>query len=222
MDTGSDDGVLSGFLRRHRLTPDAVILTHLHSDHAGGLQSLVEDEIPVRRLYLPAGAENQQIHEDILFLLDTLRAAGTEIHELSRGDRLPLPSGDLTVLWPEAGRVRHNQDANNYSLVFLLDLCGVSFLQTGDITGLYESYSAVPADLMKAPHHGSSASCSPEFLEKVSPLAVLLSCGRLSRHEDYKTRIGDMPLWSTAVHGAVTVRFFDHTFSVHSVLSGGN
>ena len=214
IDTGTDDGVLSGFLRRNRLTPNAVILTHLHVDHAGGLQSILDDEIPVRVLYLPVGAEDQIVHEDILALLDTLRASGTEIRYLSRGDVLPLPSGSLTALWPEKGGTRPGQDANNYSLAALLSLKGTVMLQAGDLSGIYESYSAVPADLLKAAHHGSASSTSEAFLSVVNPQAILLSCGRISRHEGFSERAGSIPVWSTAVHGALTVRFSEDAFTV--------
>ncbi len=218
LDTGSDDGVVSGFLRRNRLTPDAVILTHLHTDHAGGLKSLLEDEIPIRILYLPAGAEDQEIHDDIRALLDHCRTSGTEIRTLARGDTLSLPSGSLTVLWPEAGKTRLHQDANDYSLVFLLSLHGISLLQTGDLEGLYESYAAVPADLLKAAHHGSASSSSAAFLSAVNPQGILLSCRSSSRHEDFAERAGTVPVWSTAASGALTVHFSKGAFTVDSFL----
>ena len=225
LDTGTDDGVVSGYLRRRRIIPDAVILTHLHSDHAGGLQSFVDDGIPVPVLYLPAGAEKQQVDGSILALLDTLRAAGTETRELARGDVLPLPSGSITVFWPERNGTRPGQDANNYSLVSLLSVQGVTLLQTGDLTGAYEGYSAVQADLLKAAHHGSPSSTSPEFLSAVNPQAVLLSCGRPSRAERFSERAGAVPVWSTAVCGAVSVFFSEGSFTVTPFLpesvSGG-
>ena len=226
LDCGLNDGIVSGFLRRRRLTPDAVILTHLHTDHAAGQQSLLDDEIPVPLLYLPAGAENQLVDEDILLLLDRLRASGTEFRELSRGDVLPLPSGSMTVLWPEKEGIRPRQDANSYSLVSLFSLRGVTFLQTGDVTGVYEGYSAARADLLKASHHGSPFSTSREYLSAVDPEAILLSCGKLSRAESFSARAGDIPVWSTAESGALTVRFSDGVFTVIPFLSepgsGGN
>ena len=219
LDTGMDDGIVSGFLRRNRLSPDAVILTHLHTDHAAGLQSLLDDEIPVPVLYLPAGAEDQLVDEEILALLDVFRVSGTEILELSRGDVLALPSGSMTVLWPEAGKTRPRQDANHYSLASLLDLQDVSMLQTGDLTGVYEGYASVPADLLKAAHHGSYSSTSPEFLSVVDPEVILLSCENLSRVEGFSERAGDIPVWSTAACGALTVSFSDGAFTVTPFLS---
>ena len=208
IDTGTDDGILSTFLRRRRLTPDAVVLTHLHSDHAGGLRSMLDDEIPVPLLLLPAGAEEQLVHEDITALLAQLRASGTEIRYLGKGDELSLPSGSLSVLWPENGKTRPGQDANRYSLVSLITLKGVTLLQSGDISGEYEMYSAVPADLLKAPHHGSSSSSSEAYLDAVDPQAVLLSCKSESRHLSYAERLSpDTVLWSTARSGALTLRF---------------
>ena len=101
----------------------------------------------------------------------------------------------------------------------LLSLKGVSLLQTGDLSGSYESYAAVPADLLKAAHHGSPFSTSEAFLSAVDPQAVLLSCGRIARHESFSERACSVPVWSTAVHGALTVRFTEQAFTVVPYLS---
>ena len=225
IDTGTDDGQISGYLRSHRLTPDLVILTHLHSDHAGGLKALARDRIPVRTLCLPVGAESQQIDDGILDLLNQYRDAGTEIRYLSRGDVIPLPSGTLTVLWPEDGRVRSGQEANHYSLVSRLTLKGTSMLLTGDLSGAYEMYAAAPAGILKASHHGSASSTSPEFLSAVSPDVILLSCKADARTEAFMDRTGFPDVWSTSDCGAVTVRFEEGGYTVvpylSPVVSGG-
>ena len=221
LDTGYADGTVSAFLKRRRLTPDAVILTHLHTDHAAGLQSLLAEGIPVSVVYLPEGAEKAEIHEDMAAMLAQLREAGVEIRTLSRGDRIPLPSGSLSVLWPESGRVRPGQDANHSCLVTLLNLNGTTLLQASDLTGEYEMYSAVQADILKMAHHGSAGSTSPEFLQAVSPQAVLLSCERMQRHETVLERLEGIPLYSTAACGAVTVRFGDRAWTVEPFIVSG-
>ena len=125
----------------------------------------------------------------------------------------------MTVLWPEREKNRAGSNANDYSLVSLFSLRGTSFLQAADITGTYESYAAHPADLLKAAHHGSASSTSPQFLAAVNPRAILLPCDKVSRAESFSARVGEIPVWSTAKGGALTVRFEDDTFTVTPFLS---
>ncbi len=214
IDTGENNAVLSSYLRTHGLVPDAVILTHLHADHAGGLRSMLDDGIPIPVLYLPEGAELQQVHPDFFDLFSDLRASGTEIRTLVRGDVLMFPSGSLTVLWPEKEKIRPGQDPNNYSLVSRINLKGTVLLHTGDLTGVYEQYCAAPANLLKAAHHGSGSSTTESFLSAVSPDAVLLSCRQESRLQEFRQRIEPVPVYGTPECDAVTVCFEEDSYTI--------
>ena len=147
-------------------------------------------------------------------LLDRLAEGGTEFRTLSRGDALSLPSGTVEILWPEEGAVRPRQEANESSLTALITLRGVTLLHTGDLDGRYEMYAARPADLLKIAHHDSVSSTGENFLDAVSPRAALLSCSRQDRHEAVAERLGEIPVFSTAAGGALTVTFQDHAFEI--------
>ncbi len=205
IDTGEDGQTLATYLSQRGYALDGLILTHLHTDHAGGIAALLEEHITIRRCYLPFGAEDAELNTSMQAQLDTLKNAGIEVVHLSRGDVIPLPHGSLTAVWPEAGRVRPGQDANLYSMALLCRLHQTTLLLTGDLDGTYENYAAVPADVLKAAHHGSASSTSPAFLQAVSPQCVLVSGGDEKRLSGVKSLAASLPVYGTYEHGAICV-----------------
>ena len=92
-------------------------------------------------------------------------------------------------------------------------------LQTGDLSGSYEAYSAVPSDILKAAHHGSLSSTSEAFLSAVDPDVILLSCRFETRLESFRERTGGIPVYGTPEDGALTVRFEEGGYTVIPFLS---
>lgn len=130
---------------------------------------------------------------------------------LHRGDRLPLPSGELTVLWPVAGAVRSGQNANNSCLVTRLTLKGNTMLLPSDLPGAYEGYVGIPADVVKIPHHGAVGSMTQGFVEGVAPSMAVLSSNRKGFPAQ---RLGaDVPVYATA-DGGITLFFEEDGFRV--------
>lgn len=216
IDTG-EDSALAEYLHQRRLSLDALILTHLHMDHVVGVEKLLAQRIPVRTLYLPEGALEMDVTPDAQNLIHKLLQTGTKLITIARGDVIDLPSGSITVLWPEHGRVRLQQEANEYSAVLLAEVSGTSMLLTGDISGYYEQYSALPADVLKLAHHGSASSTSPAFLEAVAPQMLLLSCSKEEREAEVAERMGDIPLYATCSAGAITLEFTDQEYTVRTL-----
>lgn len=218
IDAGSDGSEVTSYLRNRALAVDALILTHLHEDHAGGAYELLCQGVPIRRCYLPVGAEQVgDLDETLLPLRQALTDAGVPITYLTRGDRIDLPSGSLTVLWPQDGLLQPGHPANDASLALLAELHGTTLLLTGDLTGTYEYYAAQPADILKAAHHGSASSTSSDFLEAVSPRLVLLSCGSEEREASFAGRC-PLPTISTHSCGAVILRFTPGGFTAQTYL----
>lgn len=219
IDAGDLDQIIAGYLYQRREEIELLILTHLHIDHAGGVAALIEAGIPVQTCCLPVDALLPAIDAEAQALIQALAETGTQFRFLHRGDVINLPSGELTVLWPEASRVSPLHDANDTGLVLQANIAGVTMLLTGDLTGTYEHYLRLPADILKVAHHGSTASTSPEFLAAVNPQVLLLSNADEHREVRMTELAGDIPLYSTAECGAVTITFLgDGEFLVDTVL----
>ena len=214
IDTGDDGFEVSRYLYHRRLSVDTLILTHLHMDHAGGVAALVEDGIPVKRCCIPVRGREMDIDEKILRVLSQLESTGTEIIEVSRGDVIGLPSGSMTVLWPEEERIEAGRDANEYSLALQAEINGTTMLLSGDLDGVYKRYAAVEADILKAAHHGSTGSMDAAFLQAVDPSAVLLSTSGEERLQRMQEKAGDADVYSTRQHGALTICFEENGYTI--------
>ena len=217
IDTGSDGQAIASYLHQRRRSVDALIVTHLHIDHACGIQALLDAGIPVDVCYLPIHAEVPMIDEETLPVIAALREAGTELRYLQRGDVIALPSGRLTVLWPTE-RISALHDANDVNLALQADIAGVTLLLTGDLSWPHSRYAALPSDILQSPHHGSKDDNNAALLAAVDPQLILLSNRLASREEHMQTLAGDIPLYSTDRHGAVTIRFLgDGQFTVETM-----
>ena len=218
IDTGEDGRTIASYLHQRRQKVELLIITHLHVDHGGGIRALLDQGIPVEVCCLPWDAEAPMIDEEVLPLLDELRQTGTEIRYLCRGDVIDLPSGQLTVLWPLRDRVSALHDANDVGLVLQAEIAGVTMLLTGDLSSSYTPYIAQPADVLKAPHHGSKAANTADFIASVSPQLILQSNRLESRELHMAELAGDIPRYATEEHGAITIRFLgDGEFTVETV-----
>jgi competence protein ComEC len=222
IDTGETGMEAADYLRGEGRNIDALILSHLHLDHAGGIARLMEEGIEIRGVYIPEGAETAMPDSEGLMSLAFLREKGIPVIQLHAGDKLTSPRTELIVLWPQKGAVRQGQDPNQSSLVALIQMESVRLLTTGDITAEYEMYAAAKADVLKVPHHGSANSTGNDFLAAVSPQMALLSCSGLivPPSPDTLDRLteGKIPLYRTDRSGAVALRVKGGQFKVQPFL----
>jgi len=159
---------------------DAIILTHPHGDHAGGLAPILR-ALTVTRV-LDSGqrygghAFNDGLHE--------ARHRNVPIAIARCGDALHVDEVVVDILSP-CGQLATGgrNDINENSLVALVKIAGERALFMGDAgleteRRLLASGVDVHADILKIGHHGSAFATSPEFLEAVHPRIALISVGR--------------------------------------------
>lgn len=160
VDCGLEGSLSSALARNHVYHLDAVVITHLHDDHYGGMDDLV-GLIGVDAVYVGEGASGN--------LPDGLEGSvrdltGAAPGEISEGDVLRLGSYSMRCVWPHGPT---DGSENEDSLCFVLSYDGdgrsLEMLLTGDAEQeqLKEYQNDVgDIDVLKVGHHGSRVSIS--------------------------------------------------------------
>ncbi len=188
---------------------DIAMLSHPHPDHANGLIESAEALRP-REIWI-AGGQKQAPGGLSRALIDA--APNAQIIELAAGDRRQLSGVEVAILHPPKSAPRLEE--NDASLSARLSLGTVSFLFTGDIEAMGEqallsANRELRATVLKAPHHGSRTSSTPDFVAATSPGHVVFSCGRNNRfgfpHAEVVARYASQgsAIHRTDLDGAIT------------------
>jgi competence protein ComEC len=167
------------FLRQQRISRlDLAVLSHAHPDHALGLISALE-ELPTERLWLPADVGSGPIVQE---LVAAAGDAAIEEQETGAGS-LRLGAARIEVLGPPLDRSQLAGE-NDRSVVLLVRHGDVTFLLLGDVEAAGEAALEVGAvTVVKAAHHGSNTSSTPELVAKTSPRHVVFCVGRHNRFD---------------------------------------
>ncbi len=175
VDVGAYGSEIAARLLAEGRDVDALILTHLHSDHAQGVTALFAQDIDIRQAYLPMGAELTAEGEEGYAILMLLAEQGVPITTLSAGDKLSFGETSVEVLWPDAESYRAGRSVNDMSLVTLLRLGDLRILSMADVSENYDRYIATACDVLKVGHHGSADGTGDGFLDMASPRLALVT-----------------------------------------------
>lgn len=150
---------------------DGVILTHAHSDHIGGMPSILTS-VEIDTLYQGPYSYNSKLYETVQRLANQ---NNVPVRRLSAGDLLvPDPDIRFFIVGPEENAPSaHN--ANNQSVALRLQYGETSFLFSGDAERrqelqMIERYGDfLDTQFLKAGHHGSKTSSTGRFTRVVTP-----------------------------------------------------
>ncbi len=152
---------------------DFIIGTHPHSDHIGGLETVI-DTFETENIYMP-----KVLHDTITFenLLSCIKRKGHKVKSPMAGDILYSEGNvEIEVLSPMEESYKN---LNNYSIVVKIRHGEKVFLFTGDAENIILNRLSIDekVDVLKIPHHGSETSDSEMFYMKVMPQYGVLSVG---------------------------------------------
>lgn len=162
---------------------DVVVGSHAHSDHIGGLISVLE-RVSVGHYVDSGQIANTWTSREVQRLI---KKNNVQYHAVAAGDSLVGLGGvSALVLHPAPTFVSDEEGAshglNNGSVVMRLAYEGRKILLTGDIEhetdeALLRWKGRLQSDILKAAHHGSRTSSTQDFLEGVRARWVAVSCG---------------------------------------------
>ena len=163
---------------------DLLISSHPDTDHLQGLEEVLS-ELGAKTVIIPPAGLFIGGYDSLLQLAES---KGIPVAEVVAGDRILLEEGSISleILNPPAyGQAFFTAADNNNSLVIRVKYGKGTFLLTGDVEGeglkhLLEMGETGPVSIFKAPHHGSRTGYYEPYLNRLEPVAVILSVGRNS------------------------------------------
>ncbi len=159
---------------------DVVVGTHPDADHIGGLDDVIE-QIECDKIYLSQKESDSKTFSDLMSAIEKTKHT---YQTLKVNDTFKIGNAKISVVGP----VKEYEDNNNNSIALLLEYSERRFLFMGDTetegeTDICNANIDIRADVLKCGHHGSSTSSTRNFVQRVNPQYVVISCGTNNKYE---------------------------------------
>lgn len=155
---------------------DLLILSHLDSDHIGGLESVIKS-LKINNIGLSINSSKK---EEIKKIEELIKKEKSNVIYLKKSQKFNIDGVAFNVLLPE--EKSKVVDENNDSIVILMEYQGVKALFMGDLEQdgekkLIENTKNLDIDILKIGHHGSITSTTEELVKATTPKVSLISVG---------------------------------------------
>ncbi|MGI6094004.1 MAG: ComEC/Rec2 family competence protein [Lachnospiraceae bacterium] len=153
---------------------DYIVATHPDADHIGGLDVVMQHFDTGLFLY-PDYEKDTMTYDEVI---EEVKQQNLDWSHPVPGDSYALGDASFTILAPRD----HYPDANNNSIVLMLEYGENRFLFTADaeidsMEDMLQAGEDLEANVYKMNHHGSAMAFTQEFLEAVDPQYAVISCG---------------------------------------------
>lgn len=156
---------------------DAVVISHAHGDHYGGLTKIMK-ALPVGRLYLPDCTQLDKYQKSYG---NAIRRQAKKIQNhvyLKQGSSFAVGDINCKCIYqaPADKLTKHDSHyfVNNQSIVLRFDLGGIIYHTAGDLQNegnnlLIKAVKDLKADIFKCQWHGDANACNVAVCEAVRP-----------------------------------------------------
>lgn len=198
VDIGSTRGefaedIILSFLKAKNITSiDCIALTHMHTDHMNGIDTLLKENIKIEYVLLSKPCEENIEYEN---LKKELKDRNIAIIEVEEEDRIQINKVEINVLSPPKNKVIQDEDMlNANSNIYLITLNNKNLLFMGDATSKTEQYilnkyinqneneniknKLQNLYIYQVGHHGSNTSTSENFISKINSCYAIISASK--------------------------------------------
>ena len=161
---------------------DTVIATHLHADHIGGLDDII-DNFDIGTVYMPDTINTDKQVEELLDAME-IKDLSYEVPEIGEKFNNGLANCEIMAINNET------KNLNNSSIVIQMNYLEQSYLFMGDSEKEIEnSRDWNEVNVLKVGHHGSNSSSTEKFLNQVKPEIAIISVGANNQYKHPSTEV---------------------------------